>query len=172
MEGSIAPFYADWARYNRRIIDGLRDRPADDLALRAGPDHGPVWALAAHIAGARTYWLCVVFGEPGAEQTPFADPSADGWEDDLSVPRSADELVWAFESTWRVIEGCLERWTPDSLGVEVRRELGGRVQVHTRQSVLLRLITHEAFHAGEISQVLGVNGRTPLDLWRPLPPAP
>lgn len=129
-----------------------------------------MWALAAHVAGARVYWLCDVFGEPGRDQTPFVEPFGDGWEDDLSLPRSAAELVWALESTWGVIDGCLARWTPDSLGVEARRDIGGRIQVHTRQSVLLRLITHDAYHAGEMSQVLGAKGRTPLDLWSPLPP--
>ncbi|MBI3746699.1 MAG: DinB family protein, partial [Chloroflexi bacterium] len=96
-----------------------------------------------------------MFREPGAETTPFPDPFADGWEDDLSRPRTAGELVEAFESTWRVIEGCLARWTPAMLGDEFRREIGGRVQLHTRESVLLRLITHDAYHAGEIAQVFG-----------------
>jgi len=166
---SIAPFYAHWGMYNGRIVDGLRGRTAEDLALAAGPDQAPVWALAGHVAGARVYWLCGVFGEPGAGTTPFHDPFAGGWEDDLSRPRAAEELVEAFDSTWRVIEGCLERWTPAMLGEEFRREIGGRVQLHTRESVLLRLITHDAYHAGEIAQVLGVHGRAPLELWPAMP---
>ena len=39
------------------------------------------------------------------------------------------------------------------------------VQRHTRQSVLLRLIFHEAYHVGEMSLTLGANGREPIDLW-------
>ena len=50
-----------------------------------------------------------------------------------------------------------------------RREGRGRVQLHTRQSVLMRLITHDAYHAGEIALTLGIHGRDPLDLWPPLP---
>ena len=41
----------------------------------------------------------------------------------------------------------------------------GVSQVHTRASVLDRLFSHDAFHAGEISQLLGVHGLPPIDLW-------
>ncbi len=92
----IRRFYADGAQYRSRLVDGVRDLTADQLALSAGPDHAPIWALAAHAAGTRTYWLCGVLGEPGAETTPFPDPfSGLGWEDDLDHPRSAAELVGA-----------------------------------------------------------------------------
>ena len=37
---------------------------------------------------------------------------------------------------------------------------------HTRQSVLMRLITHDSFHAGVISMVLGANRLPQIDLWR------
>jgi uncharacterized damage-inducible protein DinB len=168
---SIRPFYADWAGYNRRTMDGLGALSTADLALMVGADRGngeepwPIWAVAGHTAGTRVYWLCQVFGEPGAETTPFTDPTGLGWEDDLSTPRTAAELVDAYRSTWRIIEGCLERWTPATLGEGIRRERGGGTQVHTRQSILLRMINHEAYHLGEINLALGSNGRTPIDPW-------
>ena len=53
------------------------------------------------------------------------------------------------------------------------RDVGARrPQLHTRQSVLLRLITHDAYHAGEIALTLGMHGRPILDLWPPLRPDP
>ena len=166
--GSIAPFYADWSRYNRRILERLGSLPADDLALRvAGSDHWPIWAVAGHTAGARVYWLCSALGEPGAETTPFQDPNGLGWEDNLTTPRNAAELVKAFESSWRIVAGCLERWTPQMLGETFERQARSGLQRHTRQSVLLRLINHDAYHAGEISLTLGANGREPIDLWPP-----
>jgi hypothetical protein len=42
-----------------------------------------------------------------------------------------------------------------------------RHQVHTRTSVLQRLLTHEAYHVGEISQTLGVHGIEPVYIWAP-----
>ena len=166
---NLRPFYADWFGYQRRWIEGLRRLTPEDLALPvpATRDYGdepwPIWAVAAHTVGPRVFWLCNVFGESGEEQTPFPGETP-GWEDDLSHPRTSDELVWAFESTWNVIEGVLDRWTPDSLQVEARRGEAGRgVEVHTRQSILMRLINHEAYHLGEVNLVLGANGREPID---------
>ncbi|MCI0345480.1 MAG: DinB family protein [Chloroflexi bacterium] len=163
---SIAPFYADWAGYNRRTAGALGGLSAEDLALQvAGSDHWPIWAVAGHTVGARVFWLCHVAGEPGAETTPFADPTGLGWEDDLATVRSAAEIAGAYESTWRIVAGCLERWTPDMLGESFERQGRTTLQRHTRQSLLLRLINHEAYHVGEMSLALGAHGREPIDLW-------
>ncbi|TAK01144.1 MAG: DinB family protein [Chloroflexota bacterium] len=162
---SVARFYADWPRYNERVAAHLRGLSATDLALRAHGGHWPIWAIAGHTVGARIYWLCHVFGEPGAETTPFTDPSGLGWEDELDVVRTADEVADAWESTWRVVQGCLDRWTPDSLGQVTRRTGSRGIEVHSRQSILLRMITHEAYHGGEIALIEGIHGRPQLDLW-------
>lgn len=168
MTDSIRPFYADWAGYHGRLVNGLHDRPAADLGLRVpGSDHWPVWAVVAHVAGTRVYWLCHVFGEPGAESTPFSDASGAGWEDDLERPRSGAELVEALTATWRIVERTLDRWTPAMLGEAVERQRGSVAQRHTRQSVLLRMIYHEAYHVGEINLAFGAHGRETIDPWRP-----
>jgi hypothetical protein len=169
-DGSIRPLFAGWERYNERIIDGLRGRSAAELALTVGSTYLPIWAIAGHTAGARVYWLCAVFGEPGAETTPFTDPTGFGWEDDLATPRSAEELVWALESSWRIVAGCLERWTPAMLEETFRRERRGQAQLHTRQSVLVRLLAHDAYHAGEIALIQGSHGLPNVDLWPKAPP--
>jgi uncharacterized damage-inducible protein DinB len=166
MAGSVAPIYPDWPQHNARIRDAVRHLTAEQLAIRAGPEHSPIWALAAHTAGVRPYWLCGVFGQPGAERTPFVDPFADGWEDDADHPRSGEELAWALDSTFVIVRESLERWTPDDLAATAERTFGGVTVVHTRASVLNRMFTHDAFHAGEISQLLGLHRLPEIDLWR------
>jgi uncharacterized damage-inducible protein DinB len=167
--GPIAPLYRGWHLANDALIAAIRPLTAEQLALPVGS--APVWAIAAHIAGARVFWLCHVFGEPGAETTPFADPSGLGWEDDLAHPRSADEIVHALESSWAIVDRCLASWTADTLTREARRTGGDQVRIHTRQSVLMRLITHDAYHCGEISLTLGAHGlggsspNGPIDMW-------
>jgi uncharacterized damage-inducible protein DinB len=164
--GSIRRFYADWTQYRSRLVEGIRDLTPDQLAISAGPEHAPVWALAAHCAGTRAYWLCGVLGEPGADTTPFPDPFAElGWEDDPDHPRSAAELVVALETTDAIIERCLDGWTTDMLEVEFERRYGEVRQVHTRRSILLRMLSHDAFHSGEISQLLGAHALPAIDLW-------
>ena len=168
MSDGLTPFYGDWRIYNGRLIGAIRSLSNEQLKLQATPGQWPIWAIAAHTAGARVYWLCGVFKESGAEITPFIDPlSGIGWEDDESTPRGSEELVGALESSWKIVERCLAQWTPSMLGDEFTRNVGGKTQVHTRESVLMRLITHDAFHSGEISQIIGMHGIPEIDLWRP-----
>lgn len=162
----IRRFYADGTQYRSRLVEAVRGLTAEQLDFSAGPDHAPIWALAAHCAGTRAYWLCGVLGEPGAETTPFPDPlSGLGWEDDPDHPRSAAELVMALETTGAIVERCLDTWTTDMLEVEFERWVGDVRQMHTRRSILLRLLSHDAFHSGEISQLLGAHGLPAIDLW-------
>lgn len=161
----VAEFYEGWRLFNDSLAAALAPLSSEQLALPVGSPTWPIWASASHLAGARVFWLCHIFKEPGAETTPFTDPTGLGWEDDLAHPRSADELVDALGSTWSIVERCLATWTPDSLGQQARRTRGREVRIHTRQSVLMRLITHDAYHTSEISLTLGSNGLPAIEPW-------
>lgn len=163
---TIRPFYGMWPQYDRRLREVVSAMTAEQLAIRPAPDRWPVWATVGHTAGMRVYWLCGVVGEPGAEATPFDAGAEEGWEDDLDHPRSADELVEALASTFRLIERCLDRWTPETLAETVERRYAGNTQVHTLASIVQRLFSHEAYHCGELSQTLGIHGLAQIDLWR------
>jgi uncharacterized damage-inducible protein DinB len=162
---NVAPFYEGWRFTHERLVERIGELSPQELALKPAPDLWPIWAITAHDAGARMYWLCHIFKEPGAERTPFTDPTGEGWEDDLTHPRQASELISVLESSWSIVEACLDRWTPEILHDEVRREREGKIQIHTRQSVLMRLLTHDAYHCGEIAQTLGMNGLKEVDIW-------
>jgi uncharacterized damage-inducible protein DinB len=164
---TIRPAYDMWPQYNRRLREVIGAMTAELLAIRPAPDLWPIWAIVGHTAAARVYWLCEVIGEPGAKSTPFEDVANGAWEDDLDRPRSAEELVQALDSTFAIVEGCLDRWTPAMLADPVRRAYAGSVQVHTRSSILQRLFSHEAYHCGELSQTLGIHDLPQIDLWRP-----
>lgn len=172
---TVATFYEGFHLGTAALVAALRPLSDEQLRLAIRPGW-PIWASASHVAGTRVYWLCLVFREPGIEATPFAglDLSTSGWEDDLAHPRRADELVEALESSWTIVERCLRSWTPEMLTGEARRTRGDKVQIHTRQSVLMRLITHDAFHCGEISLALGAHGlggdspNGPIDMWQGL----
>ncbi len=166
---SIRRLYDGWQTYNAAIVEVVRDMSDEHLQLRPAPERWPIWATVAHMAGARAYWLCGVLGEPGLETTPFPDAASGvGWEDDEDNPRTAVELVMALESTWTIIDDCLGRWTPQMLGQRVVRHSAAGDQVHTRQSILMRLISHDAYHAGELSQTQGILHLPQINLWRPV----
>jgi uncharacterized damage-inducible protein DinB len=164
---TIRPFYGMWPQYNRRLRDVIAGMSAEQLAVRPSPDRWPVWATVAHTAAVRVYWLCQVIGEPGAETTPFGDPAGFGWEDDLDHPRGAGELVNALDTTWRLIDRCLDGWTPEMLADRIERDYDGALQVHSRGSIVQRLFSHDVYHCGELSQTLGMAGLPQIDLWRP-----
>ena len=163
---SIRRFYDRWPQYNRRLTEVIAAMTDEQLAIRPSHERDPIWATVGHTAAARTYWLCGVVGEPGADATPWPDPNEEGWEDDLSHPRTAAELVWALDSTWALIDGVLDRWTPEMLDEEIERTYLDRVTLHSRASILQRILTHEAYHCGELSQTLGIHALPQIDLWR------
>jgi uncharacterized damage-inducible protein DinB len=165
---SIRVFYDRWPQYNRRLTEVVGAMSDEQLAISPSPERWPIWATVGHTAGTRTYWLCGVLGEPGAEATPWPDAlDGDGWEDDLEHPRSARELVMALDTTFAIIDRLLDRWTPAMLGEEVERVYADQRQLHSRGSILQRLFTHEAYHCGELSQTLGIHELPQIDLWRP-----
>lgn len=163
---SIRRFYDRWPQYNRRLTEIVRDMTDEQLAIRPAPERDPIWATVGHTAAARTYWLCAVLGEPGAAATPWPDADSEGWEDDLDHPRTAAELVMALDTTWAIVDDVLDRWTPEILDETVERRYADQRQIHSRASILQRLLTHEAYHCGELSQTLGILGLPQIDLWR------
>ncbi len=162
---AVEAVYEGWRRIQDRLVARLPGMSDEQLSLRASAESWPVWAIVAHIAGTRMYWLCSVCGLPGIESTPFTDPASEGWEDRLDVPRGADELLEAVRSSWAIVDSCLTGWTPEMLPVAFELTRNGEVQHHTRHSVLTRLVMHDSFHAGEVSLLLGLNGLPSLDPW-------
>ena len=164
---TIRSAYDMWPQYASRLRDVIAGLSPKDLVVRPSPERSPIWATAAHVANVRVYWLCDVLGEPGAEQTPFGGQDGCGWEDDLNHPRDASELTLALDKTWRIVDRCLDTWTIEMLSDIVERPRGDDVQLHTRGSIVQRLMTHEAYHCGELSQTLGIVRLPQIDLWGP-----
>ena len=115
---SIRPAYSNWGRYDdqlRRAVGALTD---EQLAVQPSPERWPLWATVGHTACQRVFWLCDFAGEPGADTTPFTDAAYNcPGDDDLEHVLSAEALVEALDSTFRIIEGCLDRWSLDMLGM-------------------------------------------------------
>ena len=52
----------------------------------------------------------------------------------------------------------------------VERSYGGLRQVHSRASILQRLLTHDAYHDGEIAVAMGSHDVEPVYIWRAYDP--
>lgn len=161
-----------WAKHQDLVLTALRDLTPEQLALRPAPHEWAIWQIAGHMAGSRAYWFHDVLGEGDdalrdlfrVESTtvpglPLEDA---GWEDDETHPRTASELVDAFERTWAMIDDRLQRWTTDDLAVSFARY--GHGGMTTRAWVVWHLIEHEGHHGGAISLILGSNQLPVIDI--------
>ena len=163
---TIRPAYNTWPTYNRRFRDVVAAMTDEQLAIRPSPERWPLWATVGHTACQRVFWLCDFAGEPGAETTPFTNAAYNcPGDDDLEHVLTADALVEALDSTFRIVERCLDRWTLDTLDEEIRREDFGEDWVHTRGWVIQRVFSHDVWHAAELNEALGIAGLPQIDLW-------
>ena len=165
-DASIRPAYSMWPEYNRRLRDVVAAMTGEQLALRPSPERWPLWATVGHAACQRVFWLCVFAGEPGADTTPFTNSaySCPG-DEDLEHVLSADELVEALDSTFRIIENCLDRWTMEMLTEVIHHHDGDGSRDHARGWVIGRVFTHDVYHVAELNEALGVAGLPQIDLW-------
>ena len=163
---TIRPAYSVWPRYNERLRDVVAAMTDEQLALRPTPERWPLWATVGHAACQRVFWLCDFAGEPGAETTRFTNAAYDcPGDDDLEHVLSADTLSEALDATFRIVDGCLDRWSPEMLDEEIRREDFGPDWVHTRGWVIQRVFSHDVSHTTELNEALGRAGLPQVDLW-------
>jgi uncharacterized damage-inducible protein DinB len=162
---SIRPAYAEWPLYNQRLRDAVAPMTAEQLAIQPASDRWPLWATVDHLACQRVFWLCDFAGEPGADTTPFTNAGFDcPGDDDLEHVLSAEALDHALESTFRIIQTCLDTWTLEMLDEEIRPE-SDPTRVHRRGWVLQRVFAHDIWHAAEVNETLARHGLRQIDFW-------
>jgi uncharacterized damage-inducible protein DinB len=162
----IRPAYQMWPRYQQRLRDAVASLTEGQLAIQPSPERWPLWATVGHLACQRVFWLCVFAGESGVETTPFPNSAFNcPGDDDLDHVWSADRLADALDSTFRIVEGCLDAWTLEMLEEEIRRPEWDASWVHTRGSVIQRVFSHDIWHTAEVNEALGNAGLPQIDLW-------
>jgi uncharacterized damage-inducible protein DinB len=165
-DATIRPAYGAWPLYNRRLRDAVAALTTEQLAIRPSVERWPLWATVGHLACQRVFWLCDFAGEPGAETTPFTNAAFNcPGDDDLDHPLDAAALAAALDATFRIVEGCLDRWTLDMLDEEIRHPEWGEDWVHSRGSVLQRVFSHDVWHSAELNEALGIAGLPQFGLW-------
>lgn len=170
---ALTVFYGGWAKLQSRLVDIIGPLKPEQMLLRPTSDHWAVWQLAANMAGGRAYWFHDVLGEGdpavrdmfrvAATTVPDLPLEDAGWEDDEGHPRTAAEIVDAFQATWRMVDDCLQRWTEEDLKAEFPRPRG-HGPTATRAWVIWHLIEHELQHGTEIALILRSHNLPTLEL--------
>jgi hypothetical protein len=162
----IRPAYSTWPTYQRRLRDVVSGLTDEQLASRPSPERWPLWASIGHAACQRVFWLCDFAGEPGKEATPFPDAGSNcPGDDDLEHVLSGAELAGALDSTFRIVEDCLDRWTLPMLEEVLRRPEWDDSWIHTRGAVIQRVFSHDVYHIAELNETLARLGLAQVDLW-------
>jgi hypothetical protein len=163
---SIRLFFDHWPQYHQRLVDVVAEMSTDELALRTDPTRDPMGHRRPHCRGAG---LLVVRGArcDGGGDDLVTHPHGDGWEDDEDSPRGVADLVTALESTWRIVERCLDGWTLEMLGDMFERTKMGspkcaRGSRSCKDSSATMPITAASCHRPS-----GSPGFRQVDLWGP-----
>ncbi len=164
--GAIRSAFGTWPHYNQRLHESVASMTEEQLAIQPSPERWPVWATIGHTLCQRVFWLCDFAGEPGAETTRFTNAAFDcPGDDDLEHVLSSQDLVQAADDTFRIVDGCLDRWTIDMLDEVISHPEWGEDRTHTRGWVIQRVFSHDVYHCAELNETLSAAGLRQIDLW-------
>jgi uncharacterized damage-inducible protein DinB len=144
-----------WSNYQNLLITAIAPLSSDQLEVSTAPNLRSVEDIVLHIIGARARWFTLVIHEGGEEMEAF-----NNWDRKGMPRRSATELVTALETTWRLMQTSIARWTP----AEWEQELDDEGEIVTRSWIIWHLIEHDVHHGGETSITLGMHGLAAPDL--------
>ena len=162
----IRAAYDTWPMYAERLREVVAILTAEQLAICPSPGSWPIWATVGHTACQRVFWLCDFAGEPGADTTRFTNAANDcPGDDDLEHVLGSEELVEALDTSFRIVERCLDRWTVDALADVLRHPEWGETWTHTRGWVIQRVFSHDVYHCAELNDALSAAGLPQIDLW-------
>ncbi len=162
----IRPAFSTWPDLNARLRTAVAGLTVEQLAMAAGPGRWPLWAIVGHTACQRVFWLCDFAGQPGADTTRFTNAAYDcPGDDDLEHALDAAALAEALDSTFAIVEACLDGWTLPTLDEEIRHPDWGDDWAKTRGAVIQRVFAHDVWHVVEVNEVLSAAGLATIDAW-------
>ena len=164
MSEPIRAAYSNWPQYNAAFHDVVEQLTDEQLGTQPSSDRWPLWATIGHAACQRVFWLCVFLGAPGEADTPFPNSGFNcPGDDDLDTVWSGTQLAEALDSTFRVIDWCLDNWTVESLADVITHKEDPRS--YTRGSLVQRVFAHDLTHIAELNETLSRLGLAQVDIW-------
>lgn len=152
----VSTIYAGWETYQSRLITALRLLTDEQAELRPAAHMRSIEEIVTHMIGARARWL--------HDEDPAGFGEFTRWDSPSMPVRSAAELVMGLETTWRLLQEAIARWTPAQWQETFPGEPPDEPAQITRQWVLWHLLEHDLHHGGEVSLTLGMHGYLAPDL--------
>jgi uncharacterized damage-inducible protein DinB len=158
---SLSTVYSGWDGYQRSLVAAIAPLTPEQLAYRPAPDRRSVGEIAAHIAFGRIDWFQRM-GAPRSAELVAEAAAAAVWQPwgqvSDAVSDSPVEIVRWLESSWQMIETCLNLWTVADLGVSYLQPYGGKTYAVSRQWTLWRIMAHDIHHGGQLTILLAAQG--------------
>jgi hypothetical protein len=142
--------FESWQDYQEALKRAIAPLTEEQLQRRLIPGLRTPGEIAEHIVFGRALHLHRTLGEGAAELTPLLR-----WEDTDDRPHTAAEILHGLELTWRFITACLMREAPT--------EAISEEDVPIIQTIW-GLLDHDLPHAGELSLLLGADGRPGVEI--------
>jgi hypothetical protein len=145
-----ARVFESWQDYQEALKRSIAPLTQEHLQRRRIPGLRTPGEIAEHIVFGRALHLHRTLGERAVELMPLLR-----WEDADDPPHTAAEIVYGLELTWRFIAACLMRGSPTDTVPED--------EVPIVQTIW-GLLDHDLPHAGELSLLLGADGRPGVEM--------
>jgi len=160
MSRALSFVYEGWEGFNRSIVNAVAELTSEQLAFRATPDMRSAEEVAWHIADGRVDWF-IRLDAPGSSELAATIKARDGKP---PVDYTNADLVAWLNRTYEMVEATLAQWTVDDLDVTFEQPYQGKVYAVSRQWVIWRIMAHDIYHGGQLSEILAMQGVVPLEL--------
>ena len=156
-----ARIYESWQNYQAALQRAIAPLTGEQMRLRLVPGMRSVGETAEHIVYARALWLHRILA--AAELAPLLTWDTPNHPTDPARTRTAAEVLYGLDQTWRIINSCLDRRLAAGRHDTFPDDTGSAEEV-TRLRTIWGLLEHDLHHGGELSFQLGAHGLAAVEL--------
>lgn len=142
--------FESWQDYQEALKRAIAPLTEEQLQRRFIPGLRTPGEIAEHIVFGRALHLHRTLGEEAAELTPLLR-----WGDADHPSHTATEILHGLDLTWRYITNCVMRASPTDV-------------IPQDETLIIQtiwgLLDHDLPHAGELSLLLGSDGRPGVEI--------
>ncbi|AIE85748.1 DinB family protein [Fimbriimonas ginsengisoli] len=156
---SLAFVYKGWEGFNQSLISALDGLSSEHLAFRSSTEMRTVGEIFWHISAGRVDWFRRLPAPGSAELQKEIEARQAG-----GAPFDADELAEWLRRTWVMVDATLRQWSVEDLAATYPHGYQGTTYAVSRQWTIWRIMAHDIYHGGQLSELLAMQGVIPLEL--------